>query len=170
VTHDQDEALTMSDRVVVMNHGTIVQDGTPTEVYHKPNSVFAAQFIGEAVLFRGRVVQVGHPHCAVEADGLILYGQPHLGVQVGQEIVVCVRPERMRISTVPDGSLDNRLQGTIVNTIFKGPAVHYQVQVQGQGGSLVTVQQNLEQDIPLYLSGSAVHLGWSGDNSVLLPA
>jgi spermidine/putrescine ABC transporter ATP-binding subunit len=170
VTHDQDEALTMSDRVVVMNHGTIVQDGTPTEVYQKPNSVFAAQFIGEAVLFRGRVVQVDHPRCAVEADGLTLYGQPRPGVHVGQEIIVCVRPERMRISTVPDGSLDNRLQGTIVNTIFKGPAVHYQVQVHGQGGRLVTVQQSLEQDVPLYLSGSAVHLGWSRDSSVFLPA
>jgi spermidine/putrescine transport system ATP-binding protein len=169
VTHDQDEALTMSDRVVVMNHGAIVQDGTPTEIYQKPNSVFAAQFIGEAVLFRGRVAQVGSPRCAIQADGLVLYGQHRRGLHVGQEIVVCVRPERMRISTTPDTSLENCLQGIIVNTIFKGPAVHYQVQILGGGGPIVTVHQNLEQDIPLHLSGSAVHLGWSGDNSVLLP-
>ena len=83
---------------------------------------------------------------------------------------MCVRPERMRISTTPDASLDNRLQGTIVNTIFKGPAVHYQVQVHGAGGPVVTVHQNLEQDLPLHLSGSTVHLGWSGDSAVLLPA
>jgi spermidine/putrescine transport system ATP-binding protein len=170
VTHDQDEALTMSDRVVVMNHGTIVQDGTPAEVYQKPNSVFSAQFIGEAVLFRGRLAQVSSPRCAVEADGLVLHAQHRPGLQVGQEIVVCVRPERMRIGTTPDSSLDNRLQGTIVNTIFKGPAVHYQVQVHGAGGPVVTVHQNLEQDLPLHLSGSAVHLGWSGDSAVLLPA
>jgi hypothetical protein len=100
---------------------------------------------------------------------LVLYGQHRSGLRLGQETVVCVRPERMRISTTLDTSLDNRLQGIIVNTIFKGPAVHYQVQVQGGGGPLVTVHQSLEQDIPLYLSGSTVHLGWSSDNSVLLP-
>ena len=169
VTHDQDEALTMSDRVVVMNHGRIVQDGTPTDIYQRPNSVFAAQFIGEAVLFRGRIARVGSPRCTIEADGLLLYGQHRPGLQVGQEIVVCVRPERMRISTTPDPLLDNRLQGTVVNTIFKGAAVHYQVQVEGAGGPLVTVHQNLEQDLPLHVSGSAVHLGWSGDSSMLLP-
>jgi spermidine/putrescine transport system ATP-binding protein len=115
VTHDQDEALTMSDRVVIMNHGGVVQDGTPTEVYQKPNSVFAAQFIGEAALFRGRVAQVDSPRCAIEADGLVLYGQHRSGLRLGQETVVCVRPERMRISTTLDTSLDNRLQGIIVN-------------------------------------------------------
>jgi spermidine/putrescine ABC transporter ATP-binding subunit len=169
VTHDQDEALTMSDRVVVMNHGVIVQEGTPTQIYQKPNSVFAAQFIGEAVLFRGRVARLDGTRCAIEADGLVLFSPPRPGLEAGQETVVCVRPERMRISTTPDAALDNRLQGTIVNTIFKGPAVHYQVQVQGGQGALVTVQQSLEHDTPLYLSGSVVHLGWSADSSVLLP-
>jgi spermidine/putrescine ABC transporter ATP-binding subunit len=168
VTHDQDEALTMSDRVVVMNHGTIVQEGTPTEVYQKPNSVFAAQFIGEAVLFSGRVMHLDGPRCAIESNGVILHSLYRPGLRIGDTIVVCVRPERLRISATPDTSLDNRLQGTIVNTIFKGPAVHYQVQVQGAGSPVVTVHQNLEQDLPLHRSGSAVHLGWSGDSSVLL--
>jgi spermidine/putrescine ABC transporter ATP-binding subunit len=168
VTHDQDEALTMSDRVVIMNRGVIVQDGTPTEVYQKPNSVFAAQFIGEAVLFSGRIAQADGAQCAIEANGLVLHGRPRPGLRVGQAIVVCVRPERVRIGTTPDVSLENRVQGTIVNTIFKGPAVHYQVQIRGGRGPLVTVYQNLEQDTPVHVSGSSVHLGWSGDNCVLL--
>jgi len=166
VTNDQEEALTMSDRVVVMNKGMIVQDGSPAEIYQRPNSVFAAQFIGEAVLFRGRIVQLSGARCEVEADGQILRCQGRPDLRLGQDVVVCVRPERMRISTTFDASLDNHLEGRITNTIFKGPAVHYQVQVRG--GPIVTVHQNLEQDVPLHLSGSAVHLGWSGENCMPL--
>jgi spermidine/putrescine transport system ATP-binding protein len=167
VTHDQEEALTMSDRVVVMNKGMIVQDGSPAEIYQKPNSVFAAQFIGEAVLFRGRIVDLNSGRCDVDVDGQILHCQNRPDLSLGQEVSVCVRPERMRITPTFDTTLDNHLQGRIVNTIFKGPAVHYQVQVQG--GPIVTVHQNLEQDTPLHLSGSTVHVGWSGENCVPLP-
>ena len=101
MTHDQDEALTMSDRVIVMNHGRIVQDGTPTEVYQKPTSVFAARFIGEAVLFRGRVARLDGAWCAVESDGVLLQGPARSGLQTGEAIVVCVRPERLRIGPSP---------------------------------------------------------------------
>jgi spermidine/putrescine transport system ATP-binding protein len=166
VTHDQEEALTMSDRVVVMNKGMIVQDGSPAEIYQKPNSVFAAQFIGEAVLFRGRIVDLKGAHCDIDVDGQILRSPSRPDLFLGQEVSVCVRPERMRISPTLDPTLDNHLQGRIVNTIFKGPAVHYQVQVQG--GGLVTVHQNLEQDMPLHLSGATVHVGWSSENCVSL--
>jgi ABC-type Fe3+/spermidine/putrescine transport system ATPase subunit len=166
VTHDQEEALTMSDRVVVMNKGVVVQDGSPAEIYQKPNSVFAAQFIGEAVLFRGRIVDLNGTRCDIDVDGQILHCQNRPDLSVGQEVSACVRPERMRITPTFDATLDNHLQGRIVNTIFKGPAVHYQVQVQG--GAIVTVHQNLEQDMPLHLSGSTVHVGWSGENCVPL--
>jgi spermidine/putrescine ABC transporter ATP-binding subunit len=166
VTHDQEEALTMSDRVVVMNEGIIIQDGPPSEIYQRPDSVFAAQFIGEAILFNGTIERVEDPQCCVNTGDYTLLCSVRPGLQLGQEVTVCVRPERVRIGSAPANSLDNQLEGIIVNTIFKGPAVHYQVQVPGD--QIMTVQQNLEQDIPLYSSESTVHLGWSSENCIIL--
>jgi len=166
VTHDQEEALSMSDRVAVMNEGIIVQEGTPAEIYQHPGSVFAAQFIGEAILFEGRVESQDETHCHVASDDFMLLCPSRPDLRIGQQVVLCVRPERVRIGSALDNSLDNHLEGSILNTIFKGPAVHYQVQVAG--GPVVTVQQNLEQDIPLYEAGSTVHLNWSSKNCTVL--
>ena len=166
VTHDQEEALTMSDRIVVMNEGIIIQDGTPSEIYQQPNSVFAAQFIGEAILLKGRVEALDETWCHVNTGALTLVGTTGSGLQIDQEVSVCVRPERVRIGGTDSSSLDNHFEGTIVNTIFKGPAVHYQVRVPGD--QIITVQQNLEQDMPLYSSESTVQLGWASENCTIL--
>jgi hypothetical protein len=72
----------------------------------------------------------------------------------------------VRINCLPDEHCDNQVDGQITNTIFKGPAVHYQVQIPG--GQTITVQQNLEQDMPLYTAQSALHLSWSAENSIVL--
>lgn len=167
VTHDQEEALTMSDRVAVMNEGIIIQEGSPSEIYQKPNSVFAAGFIGEAILFKGKIEALEETGCRVRSGDFTLVCGPRPGVAVGQEVTVSIRPERIKIGAEPDTSCDNRLEGSIVNTIFKGPAVHYQVQVASN--HVITVQQNLEQDMPLYESGTVVCLGWSSENAAVLP-
>ncbi len=166
VTHDQEEALTMSDRIVVMNDGAIVQDGSPSEIYQRPNSVFAAQFIGETILFEGTIQAIEETLCRIQTDETILVCANRPGTHVGQEVCVSIRPERVRIGSALDDRCDNHHEGTIVNTIFKGPAVHYQVKVAGD--RIITVQQNLEQDTPLYKSESTVYLGWSSENAVLL--
>jgi len=166
VTHDQEEALTMSDRVVVMNDGVVVQDGTPSEIYQRPTSVFAAQFIGETMLFNGKVESMENMQCRINTGDYALMGPMRPNLQIGQEVTVCVRPERVRIGSTLDSGLENHLEGSIVNTIFKGPAVHYQVQLADE--RIMTVQQNLEQDMPLYGSGVTVHIGWSSENSIVL--
>ena len=167
VTHDQEEALTMSDRIVVMNAGAIVQDGSPSEIYQRPNSVFSAQFIGETILFNGTILGIDEARCQVQTAGetvLVCANRP--GTQVGQDVCVSVRPERVRIGHELDKDCDNHLEGTILNTIFKGPAVHYQVKVAGD--RIITVQQNLERDVPLYSSDATVYLGWSSENAIVL--
>jgi ABC-type Fe3+/spermidine/putrescine transport system ATPase subunit len=88
-------------------------------------------------------------------------------LSVGQEVTVCIRPERVRIGCGPEDHMDNLLQGRIVNTIFKGPAVHYQVIVSED--HILTVQQNLEQDMPLYSADATLNLGWTSENCVVLP-
>jgi spermidine/putrescine ABC transporter ATP-binding subunit len=166
VTHDQEEALTMSDRVVVMNDGVIVQDGPPSEIYQRPNSVFAAQFIGEAILFNGTVESMENTQCRINTGDYALMGPVKPGLQIGHEVTVCVRPERVRIGSALDSSLENHLEGSIENTIFKGPAVHYQVQLADD--QIMTVQQSLEQDMPLFGPGETVHIAWSSENSIVL--
>ena len=166
VTHDQEEALTMSSRVVVMNGGQIIQDGAPSEIYQRPNSVFAAKFIGEAIFFNGRVKELDGKTCLVETDNFQLRCATVPGLALSQSITVCVRPERVRINCLPGEHFDNQVEGQITNIIFKGPSVHYQVQVSS--GQIITVQQNLEQDIPLYTSQSILHLSWTAENSVVL--
>lgn len=166
VTHDQEEALTMSDRVVVMNQGMIVQIGSPTEIYQRPDTVFAAQFIGETILFKGKVSSKNGEQCQVVTEELMLHCPTRPDMYIGQEVFVSVRPERVRMGNRPLAELENRLEGTIANTIFKGPAVYYQIQVPS--GRFITVQQHLEQDIPLYEAGSTVHVGWSSENCRVL--
>jgi spermidine/putrescine transport system ATP-binding protein len=166
VTHDQEEALTMSNRVIVMNIGRIIQDGTPAEIYQRPNSVFSAEFIGEGIFFRGRVASINGEGCLVESGNLLVYSAAASGTKRNQEVTVCIRPERVQISCVPNPNVENHVEGQIINTIFKGPAVHYQVQISG--GQVITVQQNLEQDIPLFSAQSVLHLSWSAENCIVL--
>jgi spermidine/putrescine ABC transporter ATP-binding subunit len=168
VTHDQEEALTMSNRVAIMNDGSIEQEGSPLQIYQQPKSVFAAQFIGESVLLAGRIQKIGRVSCAVNADGSILHGPFRPDLKIGQSIVICVRPERIRITARANPALENHLKGTVINAIFKGAAVHYRVRIDGGGGSLLTVHQKLEQDQPSYSLGAVVHLGWSVASAVLL--
>jgi len=166
VTHDQEEALTMSNRVVLMNQGTIIQDGTPSEVYQKPKSVFVAQFIGEGIFFKGKVTSIEGTRCQVDTGNCLLHGTASSGMELLKEVTVCIRPERVRINCVPDARGENQIEGQIVNTIFKGPAVHYQLQITG--GQIITVQQNLEQDIPLYTSQSILNLSWPAESGIVL--
>jgi spermidine/putrescine transport system ATP-binding protein len=166
VTHDQEEALTMSNRVVIMNKGEIIQDGSPAEVYQHPQNVFAAQFIGEGIFFQGRVIAINHDRCQVDTGNFIINGTAASGLDILQEVTACIRPERVRIGCVPGIAADNQVDGTIINSIFKGSAVHYQVQVTG--GRVITVQQNLEQDIPLFTEQSTLYLSWSAENCIVL--
>jgi spermidine/putrescine transport system ATP-binding protein len=167
VTHDQEEALTMSDRVVVMNAGIIVQDGSPADIYQKPTSVFAAQFIGETILFKGVVEVLNHDFCQVNSHELRLCCASRPQLSIGQEVSVCIRPERVRVGCGPEDRMENLLQGRIVNTIFKGATVHYQVAISED--HIITVQQSLEQDMPLYSADAMINLGWSSENCVVLP-
>ena len=102
VTHDQEEALTMSDRIAVMSGGKVLQVGSPTEIYERPNCRFVADFIGESNFVRGRVSAV-EPDCVAvsTADGLTLRGQLTQPVRVGDEALISIRPEKARLTLKP---------------------------------------------------------------------
>lgn len=119
VTHDQEEALTMSDTIVVMSDGTLQQIGTPEKIYNEPKNTFVADFIGESNIFSGVMVK----------DGLVRFcGKPFEcldgGFEKNEPVDVVVRPEDVKIKSVEDGIL----KGKVTSVIFKG--IHYQILVQ----------------------------------------
>jgi ABC-type Fe3+/spermidine/putrescine transport system ATPase subunit len=167
VTHDQEEALVMSDRIVVMNEGRIVQKGTPAEIYDQPTSVFASHFIGEANLLAGVVAASEEGATVVEVDGLRLLAPP-ADLALGSEAVVSIRPERVRLAagTSPDPA-ENRFRGRIRHRIFLGHSIRYVVEIAPE--TLVTVQTGAD-DALAESAGAEVEVTWRTSSSRLLPA
>ena len=122
VTHDLEEALAMSDRIVVMRDGLIEQTGTPDEIYRLPNSAFVADFVGSANLIRGRHradLSVDGLIALETSSGHIVYGMAY-GRPVGAELVVSVRTVHLRISTEPPAAAQNVWRVPVGQTVFQG--------------------------------------------------
>jgi ABC-type Fe3+/spermidine/putrescine transport system ATPase subunit len=122
VTHDLEEALAMSDRIVVMRDGLIEQTGTPDEIYRLPNNAFVADFVGSANLIRGRHrpdLDAGGLIALETSAGHIVYGMAH-GRPVGTEAVVSVRTVHLRISTQPPAADQNVWRVPVEQTVFQG--------------------------------------------------
>ena len=166
VTHDQEEALVMSDRIVVMNAGQIVQDGTPREIYQHPRTVFASSFIGEASLFEGQVTESDSERVVVSCDGLRIVCPSREDVSVGQKVWVSVRPEKIRIGCEDGVGRENSFSSKILNVIFLGSMVRYQIELPN--GKLMTVQQDLSDERSLYSLGAEIEVGWTKQSSLLL--
>jgi len=123
VTHDQEEAMSISDRVVVMRAGKIVEEGSPMQLYSVPRDVFTANFVGEANFLQGAVVEAGEKGAIVEVSGYRV-GTGDSSRGVGEEVVLCVRPEFVSIE-----SGESALRGVIAEQIFQGSVVRYVISV-----------------------------------------
>jgi len=130
VTHDQEEALTMSDRIIIMNQGRLVQEGRPQDIYTQPASEFTADFIGEANLLRGVVTEDARVKCE---DDFIVHAELKPHRRPGDEVLLSIRPERIRLlpadAPQPGG---NTLPGRVSEAIFIGPIVRYTVSAAGR--------------------------------------
>jgi ABC-type Fe3+/spermidine/putrescine transport system ATPase subunit len=133
VTHDQAEALALSDLVAVMNEGEIVQCGSPWEIYFHPGSIFVASFVGTANLVEGRIVERGAGGILVEAEGVQIRLDPKESPHaVGSRVTLCVRPENVEIMEgAPEGSA-NVIPGRVRNYIFEGSHLRYWVEALGR--------------------------------------
>jgi len=173
VTHDQDEALDMSDRIAVMNNGLIEQFGSPLEVYERPRTSFVANFIGRANLFEtvvGDDVGPAGPGerlyrvCVQGRGGFGAIGMPGL---TGSTSMLLVRPHRLRVELSQDERDDGdaRLEGVIQELGYTGNALSFGVQIDG---SMVRAEMNASTArIPL--KGEPVHLSWRPDDALILP-
>ena len=166
VTHDQEEALTMSDRIAVMNVGRVEQIGTPREIYDHPASVFVAGFIGQANLWPVSILQRSSDRCTVALGGGTVVSRCDDDLTAGQDAVLMVRPERITVdATAADGGVAS-VQATVTDLVFQGPVVRYELRLQ-DGHTVIAHIQARRDGLPI--PGDTVLASWPPDATVLLP-
>ncbi len=170
VTHDQEEALTMSDRIAVMNAGYVEQIGTPTEIYDRPATVFVAGFIGQANLWNGRQTgRANRDYVEVDILGTTLKARPgDTLIETGGRATLMVRPERVRVTMERPAGEVAAVPAKVVDLTFQGPVLR--LSLAAADGSPVVAHIGPEQDLPMLRPGDDVYVGWAPDASLVLPA
>lgn len=173
VTHDQEEALTLSDQVVVMNEGRILQVGSPSDIYEYPETQFVSEFLGTANLFEGDVTGA--------ADGgqrrvVVNYGDTQTMLtsadrgtgSTGGRARIAVRPEKMTLSeTPPDGG--NTIEADVQGHVFRGSYHAYELTIPGREGAIfVYSQARSRSGERVFQQGQKVHVCWNESDSILL--
>lgn len=155
VTHDQSEALTMSDRVAVFNDGVIQQIDSPTEIYEAPNKSFVARFIGENNALPGILTKVDGQLCEVQlADGTKAQAHVVERSTIGDKVSLCIRPERVRVTDT-----GGRIPARIREYIYLGD--HVRMITEAAGNRDFMVKLPISQMNPAWAAGSVVTLDWS---------
>jgi spermidine/putrescine ABC transporter ATP-binding subunit len=166
VTHDQEEAMTLCDRIAILSQGAIVQVGAPLEVYEHPTNRFAAGFLGVANFLEGRVSAVSGAEARIDLD---LGGQalaPAGGYKPGDRALLVVRPEKIGLAAGSTAAAPNQLAGRVLGAVFSGSSTTYRVQVDHQVVSVF--QQNATAT--RFAAGDAVTLHWSPEHNVPVAA
>jgi len=167
VTHDQTEALTMSDRVAVFNDGVIQQLSTPDMLYESPQNSFVAQFIGENNKLTGEVVQVNGERCKVRLeDGTELLAEKVNVDSVGDKTTISLRPERIEV--VPTDEHENQVEGLVEELIYLGDHIRVRMSVCGNDDFVVKVR-NRGQRWDLQ-EGQKQKIGWAVSDCKALDA
>ncbi|MEH1965662.1 ABC transporter ATP-binding protein [Nostoc sp.] len=132
VTHDQEEALSLSDRIAVMNQGKIEQVGTPSQIYERPQTSFVADFIGDTNLFSGEIVGVDSSNVQISTKtglSIVISRAEDTPSEISQTVVVSVRPEKIQLSLYPPNLPANCFEGRLVNVMYLGTHVNYVVEL-----------------------------------------
>ncbi len=174
VTHDQEEALSMSDRIVVMNEGIIEQADTPTRIYEEPCNMFVAKFVGEINVFDGMVMKVGENDFDTIVEGMFYKLRKPSAFEIarGSKIKVLLRPEDMVVSKVNDPEAEapeNALRGVISYMVYKGMTID--LLIQTAGGNMIKATQFFNEDDPdiVFAVDDVVNVSWIKDWEVILP-
>ncbi|MFI1398707.1 ABC transporter ATP-binding protein [Streptomyces sp. NPDC020681] len=163
VTHDQDEALTMSDRLAVMNEGHVEQCGTPEDVYERPASSFVASFMGTSNLVPG-TYRSGE---VVMDQGPALPVGPRTGITDGSRVSLAIRPEKIWLSDLgPDMA---RVSGVVRETVYSGPTTTYLIEL-APGVTVSVLEQNTDRSRmeDRWSGGESVEIGWRPEHCLVL--
>jgi spermidine/putrescine ABC transporter ATP-binding subunit len=168
VTHDQEEALTMSDRIAVMNEGLIAQVGSPEDIYDRPCDRFVASFIGESNFLPGVVRGIENGLVVAECAGATLRGHATGMPRIGAGITVSTRPERMRFvdALTPHTSHLNRLHVTVTEVVFVGERCRYLC--RGDSGLPIVLKEPSGADTRRRAVGEAIEIAWSVADTVVV--
>ncbi|MGB3480971.1 MAG: ABC transporter ATP-binding protein [Mycobacterium sp.] len=172
VTHDQEEALTMSDRIAVMNVGSVEQIGSPTEIYERPATVFVANFIGQANLWNGQQRTVNGNRADFAVLGTTLPARcGDTRIENGGRGTLMVRPERVRVSMSPTEADTASTPATVVDVTFQGPVIRLSLIAPDNSPIIAHVTpEGPEAGLSLLRPGDPVYASWSPEASLILPA
>ena len=171
VTHDQEEALTMSDRIGVMYDGRVLQEGAPREIYERPASRFVADFIGLTNFLDGEVVELKDNLVLVKTrDTVMVWCESQGAPTVGSAVTVAVRPEKIEMSDRPPTAPLNSWRGQVLAGTFLGEQTEYVVRLDS-GPEVLVRRQNLRVNGlgQAGAPGSFVYVAWAPDVSLVLP-
>jgi spermidine/putrescine transport system ATP-binding protein len=164
VTHDQEEALTMSDRIAVMDRGRVLQVGTPEEIYERPADRFVADFIGETNLLPGKVVATEPGAVEVElAGGARVRAASTAPLASGNQVTIAVRPERILLGPAPEGTGWNRLTATVEDVVYTGATTSFLLRTPA--GTQLSVRRPNEDSVAdrAYARGDQVEVRWRSE-------
>lgn len=185
VTHDQGEALALSDRIAVMNQGKILQVGSPSEIYDAPQNSFVADFIGTSNFFEGTIAKLGIDTAEVVTDSepaitfVCLYDED---ISIDTRVTLAVRPERIDIATEQNADLPNTLCGVVQDESYLGMNMQYTVQTDFPTPIIVNQQWRGNEGIPTndenggtegqdsskFTCGDTVYVQWAAENAIVL--
>jgi putrescine transport system ATP-binding protein len=169
VTHDQEEAMTLASRIGVMNHGEIVQAGTPSEIYEFPSSKFVADFVGSVNIFEGKLIEDEPEYVRIASDELggTIYVSHGISAAPGAVVWAAVRPEKVFMSTaLPDGA-DNVVRGAVQDIAYLGDLSIYLVKLPT--GKVVRVTQpNTSRHAEAITWDQEVYLSWDPSSPVVV--
>ena len=161
VTHDREEALSLSDRIAIMNQGKIEQVGQPTQIYERPRTPFVADFIGDTNLFEGEIVGVDNQEVIILTKAgikIIVNRHEHINLVVSKSVSVSVRPERIQLSLYRPSIKNNCFEGRLINTMYMGTHINYVVELN-QCLRVNVRQPNTEGSLPN--SDMPIYAWWS---------
>ncbi len=165
VTHDQEEALTLADRLVLMNKGAIQQIGSPADLYNRPANLFVADFIGKANVIRGRLAE---PGIFASAGGMAVRCNGG-AVAAGSTVALVLRPERIALTPSPVAGRANNIAGRVERLSYLGPLTEYLVRCEsGEALTIHRLSLGSNDDVDGLAAGAAVWAGWEHDSGLIL--
>ncbi len=166
VTHDQIEAMSLSDRIMVMNKGEVMQIGTPLEIYTKPQNRFVADFIGRVNFIEGKVEEITSSYIKVNYNGASKEIPSFVGTfSKGDYVLTVVRPESLRL-TRKDSGKKAILSGTIINSVYLGATLEYEIKVNGKTITAI-VSNPLEYE--MFKKGDEIDIDFSEKTAHIIP-
>jgi putative spermidine/putrescine transport system ATP-binding protein len=172
VTHDQREALVMSDEVIVMDKGRLQQHASPIETYRQPANRFVAGFIGVTNFLPARVAAVAGARITLAVGTLVWPARTAAGITPGDEVLAALRAERIRLAGEPDAlaGLEVRLPAVVLAAIFEGDRTVYQLRPMGLDGLELRAFDHASGHERTLAVGSSVTIGWNGEDLAVFPA